>query len=108
MTENLVFMQVEDNMVSFERNDGSTIIYPQELVPEHFKEGDIIISIVHSEEHIEFIEINVAEMKARHARITARAARIRCRAKRSTDGTSSKSKIGTAILSSDSIIPIEN
>ena len=85
MTERLVFMQTEDNMVSFERNDGSTIIYPKEHVPENFKEGDIIISIVHSEELIEFIELDTAEMQARHARIAARAARLRARAQRATN-----------------------
>ena len=85
MPERLVFMQTEDNMVSFERDDGSTIIYPQEAVPSTFKEGDIIISIVHSEDFIEFIELDTAEMEARHARIAARAARLRARARRTTD-----------------------
>ena len=85
MTERLVYMQTEDGMVSFERNDGSTIIYPQVAVPETFKEGDIIISIVHSEDNIEFIEIDTVEMEARHTRISARAARIRARAQRATD-----------------------
>lgn len=85
MTERLVFMQTEDNMVSFERDDGSTIIYPKEAVPENFKEGDIIISIVHSENLIEFIELDTAEMEARHARVSARAARLRARAQRTTD-----------------------
>lgn len=85
MNERLVFMQTEDGMVSFERDDGSTIIYPKDAVPENFKEGDIIISIVHSEDYIEFIELDTAEMQARHERIAARAARLRARAQRSTD-----------------------
>lgn len=85
MAERLVFMQTEDNMVSFERDDGSTIIYPKTAVPETFKEGDIIISIVHSEEYIEFIELDTLEMEARHARIAARAARLRARAQRATE-----------------------
>ena len=85
MPERLVFMQTEDGMVSFERNDGSTIIYPKSAVPETFKEGEIIISIVHSEDNIQFIEIDTLEMEARHARIAARAARIRARAQRSTN-----------------------
>lgn len=85
MTERLVYMQTEDGMVSFERTDGSTIIYPQKDVPNFFKEGDIIISIVHSENFIEFIELDTAEMKARHARIADRAARIRARAQRSSN-----------------------
>ncbi len=85
MPERLVYMQTEDGMVSFERDDGSTIIYPHSDVPNTFKEGDIILSIVHSEDFIEFIEIDTAEMEARHARIAARAARIRARAQRATD-----------------------
>ena len=85
MTEKLVYMQTEDGMVSFERNDGSTIIYPLSSVPNDFKEGDIIISVVHSDNFIEFIEVDTAEMEARHARIASRAARIRARAQRATD-----------------------
>ena len=52
---------------------------------DNFKEGDIIISIVHSEQYIEFVEVDTLEMEARHARIAARAARIRARAQRSTN-----------------------
>ncbi len=85
MTERLLYMQTEDGMVSFERDDGSTIIYPQSSVPDTFKEGDIIISIVHTEDCIEFIEIDTIEMEARRARVAARAARIRARAQRATD-----------------------
>ena len=85
MNERLVFMQTEDGMVSFERDDGSIIIYPKDAVPENFKEGDIIISIVHSEDYIEFIEVDTVEMEARYARVSARAARIRARAQRATN-----------------------
>lgn len=85
MTEKLLYMQTEDGMVSFERDDGSTIIYPLSSIPDTFKEGDIIISIVHSEDFIEFIEIDTAEMEAKRARVAARAARIRARAQRATD-----------------------
>lgn len=85
MTERLLYMQTEDGMVSFERDDGSTIIYPLSSVPDTFKEGDIIISIVHSEDYIEFIEVDTVEMEARHARVSARAARIRARAQRATN-----------------------
>lgn len=85
MAERLLFMQTEDGMVSFERDDGSTIIYPLSSVPDTFKEGDIIISIVHSEDCIEFIEVDTAEMEARRARVAARAARIRARAQKATD-----------------------
>ena len=85
MNEKLLYMQTEDGMVSFERDDGSTIIYPLSNVPNTFKEGDIIISIVHSEDYIEFIEIDTAEMEARRARVATRSARIRARAQRATD-----------------------
>ena len=83
--ERLVFMQIEDGMVSFERNDGSTIIYPISKVPDTFKEGDIILSIVHSEDFIEFLELDTLEMEARHARISEKASRIRARARRSSN-----------------------
>lgn len=83
--ENLVVMQTEDNMVSLERADGTVIIYPANLIPSCYHEGHIIKSIVHSEDFIEFIELNVAEMEARHSRISSRAARIRARAMRSTE-----------------------
>ncbi len=83
--ENLVFMQTEDDMVSLERDDGNVIIYPAHLIPACYHEGHIIKSIVHSEDYIEFIELNVPEMEARYARIQARAARIRARAMRSTN-----------------------
>ncbi|MBQ7410870.1 MAG: hypothetical protein IJW20_05775 [Clostridia bacterium] len=83
--ENLVFMQTEDNMVSLERADGTVIIYPASLIPSCYHEGHIIKSIVHSEDFIEFVELNVAEMEARHARISSRVARIRARAMRSTE-----------------------
>lgn len=83
--ENLVFMQTEDNMVSLERSDGTVIIYPASFIPSCYHEGHIIKSIVHSENNIEFIELNMDEMKARHERIRARAARIRKRAINSTN-----------------------
>lgn len=82
--ERLVFMQIEDGMVSFERDDGSTIIYPISKVPDTFKEGDIIISIVHSEDFIDFLELDTPEMERRHASISAKAARIRARARRAS------------------------
>ena len=100
MTERLLHMQIEDGMVSFERDDGSTIIYPKELVPENFGEGDIIIAIVHSEDHIEFLELDTAETEARRARIAARAARIRARARRSTD-----SEVVSCIVDPTAITP---
>lgn len=86
MTENLVFMQIEDNLVTLEREGGSTIIYPIYLVPASYKEGDIIESIVHDKENfIEFLELNTHEMKLRHEKITPKKLRLRDRAKRGTN-----------------------
>lgn len=86
MAEKLVFMQTEDNMVTFEREGGTTIIYPISLVPDSYKEGDIIEAIVHVEENfIEFLELNTHEMNLRRANITPKKSRLRDRAKRSTN-----------------------
>ncbi len=85
MIENLVFLRVEDQVVAFERSDGSVLYYPFELVPFSYKDGDIIKSIVHSEDNIEFIELNTEEMHARHEKISPIAARIRRRARRTTN-----------------------
>ncbi len=83
--ERLLFMQTEDNMVSFEKENGDTIIYPVALIPLVYKEGDIIKSIVHDDDFIEFIELDLEEMRARAERIKTRAARLRARAMRSTE-----------------------
>ena len=45
--ERIVFMQTEDRQVTFERENGDTIIYALALVPPEYKEGDIIKVIVH-------------------------------------------------------------
>jgi len=85
MLERIVFMQIEDDMVTFERENGNSIIYPRALVSEPYQEGDIIKAIVHSEELIELLEIDVEEMERRSARIKDRKSRIRERAIRSTN-----------------------
>ena len=80
--ELLVFMQTEDEMVTFERKGGDTIIYPLCYVPAPYKEGDIIKAIVHGEEYIEFIELDVDEMNVRRAAMQEKIARLRKRARR--------------------------
>ena len=84
MVEHIVFMQVEDNMVTFEKENGDTIIYPITLVPTDYKEGDIIKVINHSKSYIEFIELDKQEMEFRKAKMQAKKLRLRERAKRST------------------------
>lgn len=85
MIEKIVFMQVEDGMVTFERENSDTIIYPIALVPISFKEGDIIKAIIHEENVIEFLEIDIEEMEYRREKIAKRKASIRERAKRSSN-----------------------
>ena len=63
--ERIVFMQTEDRQVTFERENGDTIIYALPLVPPEYKEGDIIKVIVHDESFIEFLELDVDEMNRR-------------------------------------------
>lgn len=82
MIERIVFMQTEDNMVTFERDNGNTIIYPIYSVPAQYKEGDVIKVIVHNEDFIEFIELDEDEMAARRARVAGKRARLGKRARR--------------------------
>lgn len=84
MEEKIVFMQVEEMMVTFEKENGETIIYPIFLVPQQYKEGDIIRAIVHLD-WIEFIELDPDEMKCRQAKVAKKKASLRERAKRSTN-----------------------
>lgn len=83
--ESIVFMQLEDSMATFERANGDTIIYPHSLVPQTFSLGDIIIAIVHSEDSIEFLELDAEEMNLRRANIADKKARLKSRARRSTN-----------------------
>jgi len=83
MEEKIVFMQVEDMMVTFEKQDGDTIIYPITLVPEQYKEGDIIRAIIHLD-WIEFIDIDTDEMRNRKERLAKRLSKLRERARRNS------------------------
>ena len=85
MIERIVFMQIEDNMVTFEKEDESTIIYPKSLVPSCYTEGDIIKVVIHSEDNIQFLELDTNEMEHRRQSLMARKARLRTRARRSTN-----------------------
>lgn len=68
MVEKIVHMQVEDKMVTFEKEDGTTIIYPVNLVPQCYKEGDIIRANI-LPEGIEFLELDVEEMELRRMKL---------------------------------------
>jgi len=83
MEEKIVFMQVEDMMVTFEKEDGNTIIYPIVLVPQQYKEGDVIRAIIHFD-WIEFIEIDTDDMKRRKERLKKKVSKIRERARRNS------------------------
>lgn len=85
MIEKLVYMQVEDKKVTFEKEDGSTIIYPLFKVPKNFKLGDIIKVIIFEEDVIAFIGIDKEEMNRRRANIKAKKMSLRERAKRATN-----------------------
>jgi len=82
MIEKIAFMQVEDNMVSFEKKNGDTIIYPIVLVPVSYKPGDIISAIIHDGDFIEFIDLDTEEMQLRSAKMKEKKSRIRDRARR--------------------------
>jgi len=82
--ERIVFMQVEDDMVTFEKSNGNTIIYPICYVPEPYKEGDIIKVIIH-EDFIEFVERDIDEMKLKSKILAPKKSRLRDRARRSTN-----------------------
>jgi len=85
MIERIVFLQCEDNIVSFEKENGDVIFYPISIIPPTFKEGDIINVIIHDENFIEFLELDVDEMNSRHKQLTERRLKLRERAKRSTN-----------------------
>ena len=83
--EKIVFMQTEDNMVTFERENGDTIIYPLVLVPSCYEEGTIIKSIIHENHFIEFLELDYDEMLSRREKIRTKKLGLRARARRSTN-----------------------
>lgn len=83
--ERIVFMQTEDNMVTFERENGKTIIYPEVLVPQKYKTGDIIKVIILGEDRIVFIGRDQKEMDRRQANIKEKKMSLRERARRTTN-----------------------
>ena len=82
--EKIVFMQNEDNMVTFEKENGDTIIYPLVLVPSCYEEGHIIKAILHENNFIEFLELDYDEMILRREKIHSKKLGLRSRARRST------------------------
>lgn len=82
--EKIVFMQNEDNMVTFEKENGDTIIYPLVLVPSCYEEGHIIKAILHENDFIEFLELDYDEMISRREKIHEKKQGLRARARRST------------------------
>jgi len=85
MIERIVIMQTEDGLVSLERQDGSIILYPQISIPPPFVEGDIVKSIVYSEDCILFLELDIEEMNLRRARMAEKKARLKLRARQGTE-----------------------
>jgi len=84
MIEKIVFMQVEDDMVTFEKENGDTIVYPLSLVPISYNSGDIIKVILHRENFIEFLELDTDEMDYRRASIVNKKLRLKERASKNT------------------------
>ena len=83
MMERIVFMHVEDGMVTFEKENGDTIIYPICYVPEVYNEGCIINAIIHND-FIEFLEVDTDAMMQNELMISKKSM-LRSRAKRSTN-----------------------
>lgn len=83
MPENILFMQVEDGFVTFERQTKETIIYPLSMVPIEFQEeGKLLRAIVHDEENIEFIGVvPQSEIQAEHDKTHSISSDIRNRIK---------------------------
>ena len=85
MIERLVYMQVEDKMVTFEKENGETIIHPKIFVPSKYKTGDILKVIILDEDTIAFLGKDTKEMERRSAEIQAKKLSLRERAKRNTN-----------------------
>lgn len=83
--ERIVFMQTEDNMVTFERENGTTIVYPLDMVPQKYKSGDIIKATILGEDHIIFLGLDQKEMDRRQANIETKKMTLRERARRTTN-----------------------
>ena len=87
--EQLIVMQTEDGMVSLERENRSTLIYPLQAFPEHIPsaEGTIVRAIVYSEDNINLLEVDTVAMeeaRKRRAQRKGKRQRLRERARRST------------------------
>lgn len=85
MIERLVYMQVENKMVTFEKENGDTIIYPKVLVPSKYKTGDILKVIILDEDTIAFLGKDTKEMERRSAELQSKKLSLRERARRSTN-----------------------
>ena len=85
MIERLVYMQVEDRMVTFEKQNGETIIYPKFLVPSKYRTGDILKVIILDEDTIAFLGKDTKEMERRSAELQTKKLSLRERAKRTTN-----------------------
>ena len=85
MIERLVYMQVENKMVTFEKENGDTIIYPKIFVPAKYKIGDILKVIILDEDTIAFLGKDTKEMERRSEEIKPKKLSLRERAKRSTN-----------------------
>lgn len=84
--DRIVFMHIEDNMVTFERENGDTIIYPADCVPQKYQPGDIIKAIILGDDNIIFLGRDQKEMERRQANIEEKKMSLRERAKRTTNG----------------------
>lgn len=83
MPEKIVFLQCEDDIVTFEKENGDTIMYPLSIVPSAYKDGDIIKVIIH-DDFIEFLELDIDEMNHRRAQMADKKCRLRNRARKSS------------------------
>lgn len=67
----LIIMQTEDGVTSLE-TENLDVIYYVGVIPEPYKEGDIVRAIVHSEEKIEILCIDEEATEAKRQRREAR------------------------------------
>ena len=74
-------MQTEDNITTLEKEDGNTILYPSSMIPSCYFEGDIVISLVYSEDKIEFLSLDLKEMERRRLALREKKANLRDRIK---------------------------
>lgn len=79
MKERIVFLKEEDGIVTFQRENKETVIYPKRLLPKHYLQGDIIEAIIHKDYSIEFIGLDIEEMNKKRANLENRLARLKRR-----------------------------